>query len=138
MRRVAHEAFSGSSAAAYQPLQESRSALLLARLLQDPEQWNAHIENSVATTMLAITYNWSSVNPNTSMIVQRIYNLAHRMAYAGIPGNFLVEIFPIMLYLPDWMAKWKREGRAWFKKDTDMFIELMNGAKDEMVCASFL
>lgn len=136
MRRVAHEASGGSSAFAYRPLQEKGSVLLLANLLQDPEQWNAHIKHSVSTTMLAMIYSWSPVYPNTDALVERIYDLAHRMAYAAIPGNFLVEIFPIMLYLPDWMAKWKREGRAWFKKDTDMFIELMNGAK--VVCLSSL
>lgn len=138
MRRVTHEAFSGSSSVAYQPLQEKGAALLLDRLLQEPEQWKAHIEHSIATTMLATVYDWSSANAETSMLVERIYNLAHRIAYAAIPGNFLVEMFPMMMYLPEWMAKWKREGLAWFRKDTDMFIELMNGVNDKLVCTSSL
>lgn len=27
----------------------------------------------------------------------------------------------MMLHLPDWMAKWKREGLEWHRKDTEMF-----------------
>ena len=26
-----------------------------------------------------------------------------------------------MLHLPDWMAKWKREGKEWFRMDTELF-----------------
>ncbi|KAE9386851.1 cytochrome P450 [Gymnopus androsaceus JB14] len=33
-----------------------------------------------------------------------------------------------MLYLPNWMAKWKREGLEWHRKDTEMFEGFMDKA----------
>ncbi|KAF7790517.1 hypothetical protein EIP86_001473 [Pleurotus ostreatoroseus] len=82
--------------------------------------------------MLSIVYDWHPDDPRTTSVVERIYQMAHRLAYAAIPGNYLVEMFPIMLHLPDWLAGWKRDGRAWFKKDSEMFIELLKGVQDKM------
>ena len=107
--------------------------MLVARLLQDPGQWYALIGQNVASTMLSIVYDWHPDDPRTTSVVERIYQMAHRLAYAAIPGNYLVEMFPIMLHLPDWLAGWKRDGRAWFKKDSEMYIELLKGVQDKMV-----
>ncbi len=52
-------------------------------------------------------------------------------------GNYFVDIFPFMMYIPTWMAKWKREGYAWFKKDTDMFVGLVEDVKAGLVSVSF-
>ena len=133
MRKVAHEALSGSSAITFQPLQEKGAALLAARLLRTPEGWNAHIGHIVASSMLAIIYRWSWVDPQTDSVVRQIFDLSHRIAYAAVPGNSSVDIFPWMIYMPEWMAKWKRTGRACFRKDTDMFVSLMNHVKHRMV-----
>ena len=135
MRKVAHEALSGSSAITFQPLQEKGAALLAARLLRTPEGWNAHIGHIVASSMLAIIYRWSWVDPQTDSVVRQIFDLSHRIAYAAVPGNSFVDMFPWMIYMPEWMAKWKRTGRAYFRKDTDMFVSLMNHVKDRMVRA---
>ena len=58
MRKVAHEAFTGSSLASYQPRQAKGAVLLAARLLQDPGQWNDHIGHGIASIMLSIIYSW--------------------------------------------------------------------------------
>lgn len=35
-----------------------------------------------------------------------------------------------MMYIPTSLARWKREGYAWFKKDTDMFLGLLEDVKE--------
>lgn len=57
----------------------------------------------------------------------------HRLARACLPGSFLVEIFPVMKRVPNWMAKWKREGEEWHCKDTAVFEGLMNDVRKEVV-----
>ncbi len=49
------------------------------------------------------------------------------MLKAALPGNYFVDIFPWMMHIPQWIpgARWKREGFEWFKKDTDMFQQLV-------------
>ena len=138
MRKIAHEAVSGSSVVTYQPLQERSSAMLVASILENPGQWNVHIERSIASTILAIIYDWPRDDPRTEAVIERVYDIAHRQASAAIPGNYLVEIFPSMIHLPEWLAKWKREGRAWFKKDSEMFVGMMKNVEDKIVRLSLI
>ncbi|KAF5343042.1 hypothetical protein D9758_011166 [Tetrapyrgos nigripes] len=50
-----------------------------------------------------------------------MYNCMCRLARAALPGSFLVEFLPIMKYLPEALAPWKKEGNEWYRKDTAMF-----------------
>lgn len=136
MRRAGHEGFNVRAAANYQPLQEKESALLALHCLQDPGNWDDHLKRSAASTVLCAVYGWLSIDKSSDPFVDRINKLMHRLVYAALPGSFLVEIFPSMLYLPEWMAKWKREGRRWFEKDTKMFEDLLTDVQNKMVCPS--
>ena len=53
-----------------------------------------------------------------------------RVADYGNAGNYLVEFFPWMLYIPSSLAKWKREAQEGFKFYSvffsDMFREVEN------------
>lgn len=133
MRRAGHEGFNVRAAATYQPLQEKESALLALHCLQDPDNWDDHLKRSAASTVLCAVYGWLSIDKSSDPFVDRINKLMHRLVYAALPGSFLVEIFPSMLYLPEWMAKWKREGRRWFEKDTKMFEDLLTDVQNKMV-----
>ncbi|KAJ3558862.1 hypothetical protein NM688_g675 [Phlebia brevispora] len=121
MRRAAHAGFAGKATAAYQPLQEKESALLALHILDDPEKWSSHLKRSVASTMLCAVYGWLSIDSSADSMVKRINDLMERVFHATLPGNYLVEFFPSMLHLPTWMAKWKREGLEWRRRDTEMF-----------------
>jgi hypothetical protein len=64
-------------------------------------------------------------------------DVAHRITVACMPGSFLVDVFPVMKYLPEAIAPWKKEGMEWHRRDTAMFQELMDEVKNQMV-GSFL
>ena len=49
----------------------------------------------------------------------------------------MVDIFPWMKSLPLWAAKWKREGYSWFKKDTDLFLGLIDDSKVGLVSIEY-
>lgn len=57
----------------------------------------------------------------------------HRLVRATLPGAFLVEIFPVMKRLPEFLAPWKKEGLEWHRRDTVMFQEFMDKVRDQMV-----
>lgn len=38
-----------------------------------------------------------------------------------------------MLYLPSWIAPWKRKALQWFKEDSEMFLGLLNEAQQKLV-----
>ena len=77
--------------------------------------------SSAASTVLCATYGWIPLGKEGDPLVERINELMHRLVRACLPGAYLVEIFPSMKHLPTWMAKWKREGLEWYRKDSVLF-----------------
>ena len=56
-----------------------------------------------------------------------------RVTNAVIPGNFFVDFFPLMKFLPTCVAKWKREGLAWNNTQSKFFEDCAAGVADKMV-----
>ena len=73
-------------------------------------------------------------------IVAKVEDYVARMLKAALPGNYLVDFLPWMMYVPEWFpgATWKREGYAWFRKDTEMFMGLLRQTEDALVLLSLL
>ena len=59
-----------------------------------------------------------------------------RILSAGVPGAFLVDFFPIMKYIPSWMARWKREGLAWHEEQSKVFEDLYSNSAAKFVSES--
>ncbi|CAL1709871.1 unnamed protein product [Somion occarium] len=131
LRRAAHEGFNVRACEDYQPLQEKESARLVNHMLEEPDNWDDHLKRSAASTVLCATYGWLPLGKEGDPLVETINNLMHRLVQACLPGAFLVEIFPSMKHLPTWMAKWKRDGLEYHRKDSIMFEGFMNDAKDK-------
>lgn len=43
-----------------------------------------------------------------------------------------------MNYLPHWMAKWKRQGNAWYQHDTELFVRLVSDVQTGLVRVIFI
>ncbi|KAF5343048.1 hypothetical protein D9758_011153 [Tetrapyrgos nigripes] len=121
LRKATHEGFNTRASEAYQPIQEKEAAVLVDSMLKDPNSWIAHLERSAASTILTALYGMESVQSKDDPLVARINDCMHRLTRACMPGSYLVEFLPIMKYLPEALAPWKKEGNEWYNKDTAMF-----------------
>ena len=78
----------------------------------------------MASAIFSTVYGWPALDPEKNALdIQHISGFAHRIAEAGLPGAFLVDVFPAMKYLPAWMAKWKREGIRWHDEMTKILSD---------------
>nr|F1SY62.1 RecName: Full=Cytochrome P450 monooxygenase 58 [Postia placenta Mad-698-R]BAK09406.1 cytochrome P450 [Postia placenta] len=121
LRRAGQEGLNVRASEKYQPLQESEARLLTTNMLREPAEWDAHLQRAAASSIASAVYAWPPLTKSDDGLVHRIDELMRRLVMAGLPGRYLVEIFPIMKHLPTWMAKWKREGLEWHRRDTEMF-----------------
>ena len=126
MRRVAHEGLNARTSVAYQQIQEQEASSLVSHIRQYPERWVEHFMRSASSSILEIVYGQLPPEYASDTVVERIKGVTHRLECAVIPGSYLVEVFPWLRYLPDRIAKWKREAREWFQKDTELFEGLLN------------
>lgn len=159
MRRAAHDHFVGRAAATFEPVQERESAILLSHMLRDPGDWDNHLMRydflpflssiappdteprhlrSAASAVLSSVYGRDPLGPEADSMVARINDITHRLggAIPSLPGASLVQFFPFMRYLPEWMAEWKRKGVEWCKQDTDLLETFLDGVRKTLVRTS--
>jgi hypothetical protein len=76
---------------------------------------------SISSNILTATYGWPRINDDYAPLVKRIHQHTNRLSNACIPGTSMVDIFPILNYLPIWMAPWKRDALEWHERESKMF-----------------
>ena len=90
------------------------------------------ISRYTASAILSSVYGWPTFG-SEGAIIKRLHAHTARIASAVVPGAFLVDFFPFMKYFPDWIAKWKRDGLAWHKAETEMFEGFNAGVAQKLV-----
>ena len=128
-----NEGFNRNSSRAYEGITSKRSVDLLSRLLRRTGNWADTIRRSIAVLVLETVYDWSPQDSRTDKLIRRIDEFMEHLLNAALPGAFLVETFPWMLYLPESIAKWKRDGMKNFRIDTEMFEGLLHSVKVKIV-----
>ncbi|KAJ3781912.1 cytochrome P450 [Lentinula aff. detonsa] len=132
MRRATHEVLHHQAALHYHPVQTEEAIILVQKLLFDHSSTLREKLNASAATMLSVMYGRKAVNSSflpsalvgksnvtvsetpdklliTSDILQTLANIGHRFTSSVYPGSYLVEALPILEYLPESLAKWKRD-----------------------------
>jgi len=50
---------------------------------------------------MSILYDYPTLMSEHDTIIEEIDSYNKRVAYAAMPGNFLVDLFPWMMYIPE-------------------------------------
>ncbi|KZV84168.1 cytochrome P450 [Exidia glandulosa HHB12029] len=101
-RRMINTITNPRAAPQHWPLQTKETHKLLGRLLESPDRFLNHLrQHAVATTMMMV-YGYNLVESHDVHI-----DLADKMAkltnIASQPGRWLVDSFPWMEYIPEWI-----------------------------------
>ncbi|KAG2411903.1 hypothetical protein HFD88_009459 [Aspergillus terreus] len=107
-RKLLHSALTPRALDNYKPLQQAESARLCYQLLQDADRWEALFDRLTASIVFAIAYG-HRVDDFRSPVVRQRLEFMQYSSSLNVPGAYLVESFPILKYLPDWIAPWKAE-----------------------------
>ncbi|KAG9088142.1 hypothetical protein FRC06_002218, partial [Ceratobasidium sp. 370] len=137
-RRLIHPWLHKQAADAFHASQELQARLLLQRLLQASPflgtsnelevelyrldarsiQGNkanqSRIRRTVAATIMRSIYGYK-IRSSDDPVMLDLKVAADNGTKAALPSNFLVNLFPTLLYVPEWFpgAGWKRIGREW-------------------------
>ena len=91
-----------------------------------------------ADSIMLITYGLE-VQSDNDPYVEVSENAVHAVQTAAVPGAFLVDLFPALKYIPEWMPgagfqKWARQGRECFRKAIEVPFR---DSKNRIVCSIF-
>ena len=100
-RRAAHEMLTKVVVRDYHPVFCKEAILLASAILKKPEAFGKHIERSTASATLSILYDYPTLEDEHDETVTRIHTFVNRLSVACVPGAYLVELFPWMVYIPE-------------------------------------
>ena len=87
---------------------------------------------AATSSILSILYDLPTVSSVDDFTVTNINSFVQRLADYGNPGNYLVEFFPWMLYIPSSLAKWKREAKEGFKFYSEFFTNMFHDVENRI------
>ncbi|PSS37907.1 hypothetical protein PHLCEN_2v249 [Hermanssonia centrifuga] len=76
--------------------------------------------------------------PYGNSVIHRINDIPARLGgtIPSLPGAGIVQFLPWMLYLPEWLAGWKRKCREWHESDTRVFTSFLDDAENSKFSGS--
>ena len=96
--------------------------------------WNPR---AAASSILSIVYDIPTVSSPDDPTVKNINRFMDMFVEYANPGNYLVEFFPWMLYIPESLARWKREANAGYIFFSELFIGMFHGVEIRIVSHFF-
>ncbi|KAF8904842.1 cytochrome P450 [Mucidula mucida] len=124
MRRAAHEGVNKAVAPTYQSLQIKEAVFMVDGLIKDDRNWDEELRRAAASMIMAVVYDAPIIEDCHNPSIGVVNTFVERLARSAFPGEYLVEFFPWMRYLPNSIAMWKRDAENHHKVDSVLFQSL--------------
>ena len=86
-----------------------------------------------ASTGLSVVYDLPTVSSPHDPTVTKVNTFMERISHYAVPGNYLVEYFTWMKYIPSSIAKWKKEAEDGYEEYSGIFTGLFSDVEDRIV-----
>lgn len=130
-RRFMHNVATSTVAATYRPAQTLEAVRMLRDILRAPEDYQSIFECYSVGIGMRLVYG-QRLASGWARECRIILDIVHELERVGSPGAYLVDILPSMLYIPDFLAPWKRYLKARQRQDEAFFTELVGRTRHDM------
>lgn len=103
---------------------------MLYDLIRDPSKYELWFERYAGGLIFRIGYGKTIVTGEEAH-VRKALHVVHSVERIASPGSYLVDTIPILQYLPEWMAPFKKEGRQLHEAELKFFRTLINDVRAE-------
>ncbi|KAJ7625703.1 cytochrome P450 [Roridomyces roridus] len=113
-RRLFNQEFNVRASRKYESRELLGTRKLLQRLISHPDMFLTHFRQMMSEVILSSTYGIEAL-PSDDPYVELADEAMRGLAAGNVPGVWLVDIFPILKYLPSWFpgAGFKRKALEW-------------------------
>lgn len=130
-RKILHSLAMPSVAAKYEPTQTMLSTWLLEELIRSPKDYERWIERYASGLMFRLAFG-KVIRTGKEPEVGRIYKVTAHVERVGSPGAYLVDAFPSLMWLPKFLAPFKRELEALHAEELSLFRKLRDDVRVEI------
>ncbi|TFK23816.1 O-methylsterigmatocystin oxidoreductase [Coprinopsis marcescibilis] len=108
-RRAFHQFLNQNQVAKYLPVIEQECLVYLRNLANSSNTLFKHSRTYMGTVIMRVAYGVSDTE-NIMRLIDDAEGIVERFSVTSVPGNLLVNVFPILRHVPDWFP-----GTAWKK-----------------------
>ncbi|KAF4439928.1 hypothetical protein F53441_12429 [Fusarium austroafricanum] len=94
---------SKTAAAKYDTLQEAEVGHFLLHVLDQPDNFMDHIRREAGSVILKIAYGYTSEQFKEDVLINMAGKAMDDFGRTAVAGAFLVDIIPILRYVPEWV-----------------------------------
>jgi len=94
---------------------------------------NPQIYRASASTVLSVVYDLPMVSSTDDPTLIKVNKFLEIAVDYGQLGNYLVEFFTWMKYIPSLVVTWKRLAEQRYEEYSDMFVGLFREVEDRIV-----
>ncbi|KAF9235335.1 cytochrome P450 [Melanogaster broomeanus] len=128
LRKAVHTHLRPKAAETYQGIQCEHARDVILDILRDPKHHIEHVQRFSASVILRVTYGKSTPTSNDDPEVVRIHQNSKDILTAARPGAYLVDIFPILKYVPGY----GRDLRKLHESELVLFRGLLGRVEEEV------
>ena len=126
-----HKVANSTVASQYHSTQELESIRMLRDLIREPARYEHLFERYAAAVVFRLAFG-KRIETGDEEIVQRIVAVNHNLERIASPGAYLVDTFPILMYLPKPLAPFKIELEELHSREHALFRGLMEDVRERM------
>ncbi|KAK6988672.1 cytochrome P450 [Favolaschia claudopus] len=75
---------------------------LLRRLFEGPKEYRSHLNRFAGEIMISLAYGADAAAVDEAPYIHLAEQAVKSIASALVPGRFLVDVFPVLRYVPEW------------------------------------
>ncbi|KAJ9613321.1 hypothetical protein H2200_003263 [Cladophialophora chaetospira] len=130
LRKCFHQLMTVSSVDALLSLQAAEATKTVHDIINDPEGYYNHLRRFASGVMLASTYGKRG-RRFEDKVIQDLYAVQHDFTEVLAPGFMPpADEFPILKYIPEWIAGWKRKARAVGRAQMKLYRSLLEEGQE--------
>ncbi|KAI1012337.1 hypothetical protein LB503_004750 [Fusarium chuoi] len=96
-------------------IQEIEVGHFLLHLLRGPDRLVEHIQKQAGSVIVKVVYGYTAEQFKPDPLLSTVRKVVDEFGIAAKPGTFLVDLIPILKYIPDWFpgAGFKTTAKQW-------------------------
>ncbi|KII83911.1 hypothetical protein PLICRDRAFT_118622 [Plicaturopsis crispa FD-325 SS-3] len=126
LRKASTQLLSNENIRSLQPYQHAEATQLMWDFSRDPENWYTHIQRFTTSFALGITYGKRAPRVESKDVKAFLHvqpQFLHALEFGTMPP---VDLFPILTYVPERFAHWKRVVKTVKALHEEMYEDLLS------------
>ncbi|EMD39773.1 hypothetical protein CERSUDRAFT_121955 [Gelatoporia subvermispora B] len=128
LRGTMHALTQSRVAVTYEPMQLRNAKRFILDILEDPDNCLEHAKRYAASFIMEVTFGKTTPTSYSDPEVKGIQRAVSNMGRALLPGQYLVNSYPILKHVPFFVSKLKKMHR----EEIGLYREQLNIVKEKM------